>query len=534
MAKRMRLLILPWFLLVILLSTTVLAHSGGSGEPAPVSGEKGVLFKGHLPKSKQITLIHDTHFHGNFGDAKKPENIANYFGLINHIRGEKPNSLMLGNGDDLASSILSSVFKGKHMVDAFNAGGLDVNTYGNHDFDMGPEVLLEMVSQSEFNWVSANVVDKRTNEVFGKESGASSFVIKNVNGVKVGITGLINEEAPEITSMGEYAIVLKPADAMKAIFPKMKRAGADIVVVLSHLASPVAEQLALDVKGIDVILGDHAGFSFEQPKVINNTILSFVGDEFKHLGVLDLTVGVNGKVTDFSFNRLTLTEEVLKEGFQPDMKVKATMDEYVSKLDSELNVVIGSTTVPLDARKSIVRSSESALGNYLADSFRRYANSDIGMINGGGIRSDKILEPGDITKKMVQEILPFANILVKIEVTGQVVLDALENSVSQIENGAGRFLQVSGITFSFDLTKAAGSRVSNVLINGQQVDLAAKYTIALPNFTANGGDGFSMFESAPRLIDASSGPIDANLIMDTIKRDQIISPVIEGRILKIN
>lgn len=532
MAKKMRLLVLPIVLLITLLSSTVFAHFEES-ESGSSTDDGSLSFKGKLPKSNQVTLIHDTHFHGNFGDANNPENIANYFGLINKIRSEKPNSLMLGNGDDLASSILSSVFKGQHMIDAFNAGGLDVNTFGNHDFDMGPDILLEMVSQSNFNWVSANIVDKRTGEVFGKEVGASSFVIKNVNGVNIGFTGLINEEAPEITSMGENAIVLKPADAMKAIIPKMKGAGADIIVVLSHLASPVAEQLAADVKGIDVIVGDHAAFSYEQPKVINNTILSFVGDEFTYLGILDLTVGVNGKITNFSFKRLTLAEEAAKTGFKPDAAVKAVMDNYVSKLDSELNVVIGSTTVPLDARKSVVRTQESALGNYLADSFKRYTKSDIGLINGGGIRSDKVFEPGDITKKMVLEILPFSNILVKIEVTGQVVVDALENSVSQLEGQAGRFLQVSGVTFTFDSTKQVGSRVSNVLVNGQPIDLTAKYTIGLPSFMADGGDGFSMFKSAPRLIDASSGPIDANLIMDSITNDQTISPKLEGRIVEV-
>lgn len=486
-----------------------------------------------LPKTNQVTLIHDTHFHGNFGNPAKAENIANYFGLINDIKAEKTNALMLGNGDDLASSILSSVFRGQHIIDAFNAGGLDLNTYGNHDFDMGPDVLIEMVEKSNFTWISANVVDKRTNEVFGKEVGAASFVIKNVNGVNIGFTGLINEEAPEITSMGDNAIVLNPAEAMTTIIPVMKAAGADIIVVLSHLSSPVAEQLANDVDGIDVIVGDHAGFSYEQPKLINNTILSFVGDEFKHLGVLDLFIDEEGKIADFSFNRLTLKDEVAKEGFQADENVKAIMDNYVSQLDSELNVVIGTSTVELDARKSVVRTQESALGNYIADAFKNYANADIGLIGGGGIRSDKVFEAGDITKKMAQEIMPFSNVVVKIEVTGQTVVDALENGVSQLENQSGRFLQVSGVTFSFDASQAIGSRVSNVLVGGQPIDLEANYTIALPNFTANGGDGFSMFESAPRLLDEGAGPIDVNVLIDTIKKDQTISPVIEGRITEI-
>jgi 2',3'-cyclic-nucleotide 2'-phosphodiesterase (5'-nucleotidase family) len=485
-----------------------------------------------LPKGKQITLIHDTHFHGNFGDPKKAKNVANYFGLINQIRAEKKHSLMLGNGDDLASSILSSIFRGEHIIDAFNAGGLDVNTFGNHDFDMGPEVLAEMVKKSKFNWVSANVVDKRSNEVFAKEEGANSFVIKNLNGVKVGITGLINEEAPEITSMGENAIVLSPVNAMNAIIPKMKNAGADIIVVLSHLSSPVAEDLAAKVNGIDVILGDHAGYSYEQPTIVNNTILSFVGDEFTHLGVLTLSIE-GTEIKDFGFIRYTLEEEVEKEGFQSDAKVQTVMDTYTSKLDEELNVVIGQNLTVLDTQKSTVRTQEAAIGNYIADTLKAYTNSDVALVNGGGIRSDLVYEPGDITKKMVQSILPFTNYVVKLEVTGDQIVKALENGVSQIENGAGRFAQVSGITFSFNATLPAGERVSEVKVNGEAIDLTKKYTLATADFLANGGDGYESFVDAPKLLDKDAGPLLSQLIMETIAAEKTIAPEVEGRIVEV-
>lgn len=483
------------------------------------------------PEESRITLLHDTHFHGNFGDEDGAENIANYFGLVEQIRSEKPDALMVGNGDDLGSSLLSSVFGADPIVEAFNAGGLNYNTFGNHDFDMGPDVLTEAVEESDFTWVSANVIDDRTDDVFASEAGAESFILHDVNGVQVGITGLVTEDAPHITSMGDYAKVLNPEEAMEAIIPEMNDAGADIIVILSHLDSPVAEELAANVDGIDVILGDHAAFSNEQPVEINDTILSFVGDEFTELGELDLYVK-DGEISNFNFVRHSLENVVAEEGFTPQAEVQKLMEDYYGQLDEELNEVIGENTTDLDTRRAVIRTSETGVGNYFADSVRADMDADIGFLNSGGIRSDTLYEPGGITRRMVQEILPFTNFVVKIEVTGAEVIQALEHGVSDLESTAGRFPQISGMSFSFDTAKDVGDRVFNVQINGESVDLTETYTIGTVDFIAGGGDGYAVFADAPVLIDANAGPLLSTLIMETVEADQVISPEIEGRITR--
>lgn len=478
-----------------------------------------------------LTLLHDTHLHGNFGDVDGAENIANYFGLINKIKQENPNTLMIANGDDVATSVLSSVFDGEHIIEAFNAGGVDVNTFGNHDFDMGPDQLLTLVEKSEFPWVTANIIDKRTGDTFGKEQGVQPFLIKEVNGVKVGLTGLITEEAPFITSMGENAQVIDAAEAMKAVIPKMEAAGADIIVVSSHLSSSTAREVAAQVDGIDVMVGDHAAASNDSLEVINDTLLGFIGDEFEFLGEINLKIE-NGEIVDYNFGRYSLEDEVAN-GLQPDSNVKAVMDSFNAQLDTELGVVIGQTETELDVMKATQRQGETKIGNFVADAIKDYTEADAALVNGGGIRADRIFPVGDLTKRDVMDALPFTNYVVKIEVSGHALLEALENSVSQVESGAGRFAQVSGIQYSYDLDQPAGSRIVEATINGEAIVESETYTLATVDFIAEGGDGYESFKGSTYLIDANSGPLLSTLIIGTIEAKGTINPEIEGRIVDL-
>lgn len=476
---------------------------------------------------KEVTIIHDTHFHGNFGKSDEAENIVNYLSLVSQIRDEKPNSLFVGSGDDLASSVESSLFMGEHMVDAFNAGKLDADTYGNHDFDLGPEQLTSLVEKSQFPWVSANLIDKRTNDVFAAEKGAKQFIVKEVNGVNVGITGLINEEAPDITNLGENAVVLNPVEAMKTIIPEMENAGADIIVVLSHLAGPVAENVAEQVDGIDVIVGDHAGNIYDEPKMVNNTIVSFVGDEFQFLGELTLNIKDN-EIVDYTFLKHDLESE--SGSITPDPTIKEVIDSYWAQLDSEFEKVVGKTEVELDVRKSTIRKEEAVIGNYLADTLRDWAEADVALVNSGGIRSDKVYEAGFLTKGDIMAILPFTNYGVKLELTGEQIRAALENGLSKIEEGAGRFPQVSGMSFGFDPSQPAGSRIVEVKVAGQQLDATKTYTLATLDFVADGGDGYEVFTEATQLIDKNGGPLFSTLIAKTLEEQGSIHPVLDGRI----
>ncbi|MFC6904916.1 bifunctional metallophosphatase/5'-nucleotidase [Halalkalicoccus tibetensis] len=500
------------------------AHSIGRREL--LTGLAGVGALGAMGRAsasgtghETVTLFHDTHFHGLFEDDHA--DIASYFGLIDERARAAENPFVLGNGDDIATSLYSSVFEGEHMIDALNASGLDYNTYGNHEFDLGPEVLAERVAGSEFPWVSANVVDERTGDVFGAEHGAERYVLREAGGVTLGFTGLCTEDTPDVSSPGEHVAFLDPAEAMESLTTEMCRAGADVIVVLSHLASPVAEEVAAAVDDIDVMVGDHYSEVYDEPAEINDAILSFVGDEFEFVGEIELAVN-DGEVADYEFTMHTVAEADV----EPLSAVTEVVERYEAELDEELDVEIGETTVELDVRRETIRYGESNVGNYVADVKREETGADVGLMNGGGLRSDQVYGPGPITRRTVVDVLPFPNELVTIDVDGESLRAALEHGVS--EPGHGRFPQVSGMSFAYDPDAPAGERVGEVEVNGEALDPDGTYELATNDFVAGGGDGYEMFEG---LADGpGEGPLLSTVVIDAIEAEGTISPEVEGRI----
>jgi 2',3'-cyclic-nucleotide 2'-phosphodiesterase (5'-nucleotidase family) len=317
-----------------------------------------------------VTIVHDTHFHGSL-TGQDGVTLAHYAALAKSIREQNPNTLIVGNGDDLAPSLMSSLFRGQHMVDALGALGLDVNTMGNHEFDYGPDNLLEKVRASAFPWVTANVLDRRTGDAFGSEVGVRRFTIKEVAGVKIGVTGVAPAETPQVTSIGPYAEVRDPNQALAEVIPQMRAAGAQVTLVLSHLSWPASEAAAAAVPGIDVIVGDHAGQALDQPNVIGSTIVSRRGDELRILGQLDLTIQ-GGKIVSHQYTGHKLTREL-----PTDPAVAGIIDQYQAQLDVRLGEVIGQTSVALDARRTENRVGETNLGNFIADTLRTWGSADV-------------------------------------------------------------------------------------------------------------------------------------------------------------
>lgn len=471
----------------------------------------------------EVTIIHDSHVHGNF--ASNNTDIAQKAYIINEIRSRKPDALFVGNGDDLGTSILSGEFQGAHIIAAFNQMGMAVNTMGNHDFDMGPETFLARAKESQFPWVSANLRDMRTGEVFGKEVGVRPFWIREVNGVKVGFTGLAPAETLTLSSPGPNLKALGYAEAMREVLPQMRAAGAQVIILLSHICGEETEALAAEVDGIDAIVGDHCATVLEEPIKVNETIISRVGDEFRNVGELTLQVQA-GRVVGFTFTKHAITDQSPQ-----DPTIGALITEYQTKLDASIERVIGTTATPLDTMKSHNRLRETAIGNFVSDVARTVTQAEIGLTNGGNIRADQLFEPGPLTKKDIINILPFTNYLMKIEMTGRAIQEALELSASTIGTGNGRFLQVSGLTFRLDPTRAVGARVSDVRVGGEPLDLARSYTVGLNSFLAGGGDGYSMFTDAKVLVDANAGPLLSTSVIEAVEQVGTIVPRVEGRIL---
>ena len=475
----------------------------------------------------RLTLLHDTHFHGELDDPRGVT-LAHFFGLARQLRAAHPNTLMLGVGDDLAPSLYSATFRGEHMIAALNAAGLDVNTFGNHEFDYGPDVLRARIRESAFPWVTANVLDAHTGDAFGADLGVRRFVLRPLGGVMLGFTGFAPAETARLSSPGPDVLVLDPIDAARQVVPQMRAAGAQVIIVLSHLAWPDSERLAAAVDGIDVIVGDHASTALRQPRVVNGTIVSRRGDGMRLLGQLDLEVA-GGRIVGWRY-----AEHPLSPDLPPDPAVDAVLAHYRDALDAALAEVVGVTAVPLDARAAPSRSRETNLGNLLADALRDWGQTDVGLQNGGGIRSDRVYDAGPLSRRDLAAILPFANYAATLRLSGAALRDALEHSVGAIGEGAGRFLQVSGLAFTYDPAAPPGSRVREVAVGGVPLDPTATYTVALNDYLATGGDEYTAFAEAEVLVPSQAGPLITAVLADYVATLGTVEPAEEGRIRDVS
>ena len=218
-------------------------------------------------------------------------------------------------------------------------------------------------------------------------------------------------------------------------------------------------------------------------------------------------------------------------GIEPDPEIAAVVKSYQDKLDQELAIEIGTTETPLDSRRATVRSQEAAIGNLIADAMRGAVDADVAITNGGGIRADREYTAGTkLTRGDILAELPFGNKTVKLEVTGAQLREALENGFSQVEEGGGRFPQVSGMAIEVDLSKPAGQRVQAVMVGDGPLDDAKTYTVATNDFMARGGDGYTAFEGGKALIDPIDAQLMASQVIDYIAAEKTVRPSAEGRI----
>jgi 5'-nucleotidase len=422
-------------------------------------------------------------------------------------------------GDFLSSSVASTVFKGEQMVAALNAAGLDLATLGNHEFDFGVDLLLQRMAEARWQWVVSNVVDIATGKPIG---GAAPYVVRTFGSLKVGFIGLcLTTEATGRETLRRIQLI-NPLVAAARYLPVLKKERVDVIVAITHLTLAEDEALAQRFPQIDVIVGGHEHFPITVME--NRTLISKAGSDARWVARIDVNRRHGGSV-ERHFELVPITAAL-----PDDPRTADVVNAYEARLGPELDVVIASTRVPLDGVAARIRSSETNLGNLVADAMRASADAEIAMVNSGGVRGDRVHNPGPLTRRALVEIQPFGNVVCKVAVPGRIVLDALNHGVAQLPASAGRFPQVSGLTMKVDVNRPAGDRVSDVRVNGQPLDPARSYTMAIPDFVFNGGDGYTMFAGQRVLIDPASGTTVLSALETYVAAKKEIAPQVDGRI----
>lgn len=455
-------------------------------------------------------------------DRGKRGGLARVATLRKRILAEQPNTLFVLGGDTLSPSVASNLFRGKQMVAAWNALGLDYAVYGNHEFDFGPEVLRERMRESRFTWLGANVIDRATGRIF---ADTPATVLREVGGIKVGILGVVTETTA-FSSQAGAGVEFRPAVATAIrLVRELRRRGAQVVIALTHL--PMSDDKALArAAQPDVIMGGHEHEILQS--MVGRTPIFKVGSDARDLGRVDLNLDPrSGRLLSVDWSLIPVTDAV-----PPDPEAAEAIGVYEKELSAALDKPVGRTDVELDARQVTNRTGETNLADFIADTYRRQTGADTALFNGGSIRSNTTYGPGVLTRRDVLSILPFENPIVKIEVTGATIRAALEHGLGRIaeDREDGRFPQVSGIRYVFDERRPAGSRITGVTVGGAPLDDAKTYTLATNIYVLGGGDGYTMFRGARALITPEEGQVEPAVVISALGAVPSIAPKTDGRI----
>lgn len=437
-------------------------------------------------ENQSIIIYHTNDVHARVEGTDSQIGYAKIAGLVLADKDAGKNVLLLDAGDATHGQSIANLSNGESIIKIMNLAGYEGMTAGNHDFNYGKENLLELRDLADFPLMGANVL---TSE--GKNF-LDDYFIKEIAGKKILILGLSTPETlykshPKNT---EGLVFIDPVETAKQILA-INRSKVDFVIALSHLGQEgnyTSNLLAEEVSGIDLIIDGH---SHDKGEVkVGDTVIVQTGEYGGSLGKVEVTF--TGDTPNIASSILQASDLI---DIEPKEDVVNLISEYKEAVDLIQSEVIGKTTVKLEGTRDMVRTGETNLGNLITDAILSKSGADLVLTNGGGIRAS--IEPGDITRKNVFDVLPFGNLIAVKEVPGSVIKDMLEFSVRLYPESNGGFLHAAGVTFAFDESKEPLSRVHDVKIQGQALDANKIYTLATNDFLAAGGDGYTMLGDYP-------------------------------------
>jgi 5'-nucleotidase/UDP-sugar diphosphatase len=427
-------------------------------------------------------------------------------------------------GDTLSPSLMSGIDRGYHIVQLLNMIPPDAFVPGNHEFDFGKDVFLQRMKEAQFPLFAANMRNGDGSVL----PGFKDRIIFEIDGVRIGLTGQALTETPQVSNSGDVRFSPLVASVREQT-KTLRSEGADFTVAVVH--APRSQDLELfNGRAADLILTGHDHDLFLDYD--GRTAIVESSHDAHYVTMIDLTIRVGlsegRRVTSwFPKFRVVDTADV-----DPDPTVLAVVRGYEAELSKELDVAIATTAIQLDSRTATVRTGEAAIGDLFADAIRATTGADIAITNGGGIRGEKVYPPGSaITRRDVLAEFPFGNHVALIDISGKALRAALENGISRMPDSAGRFPQISGMSFEADLSKPAGQRVLSVRAGNEPLDDSRIYKLATNDFMARGSDGYTMFRDAKRLIPDADGPLMANDVMVYLKKIGTVKTGVDGRIV---
>lgn len=402
-------------------------------------------------------------------------------------------------GDVLSPSLMSKYYRGHQMIDALNAAKLNYATFGNHEFDIEADTLFARIAESNFKWISSNCT-RPDGTPFPKVLPWDTL---RVSGHKVGLFGLTLEG-----SYPSYVRCSSPDSAAHRVIETLSSEGADLIVGLTHQTMEADRNLLGRESKLDLILGGHEHEA--QDSVVSGRHAVKADADAKTAQFVTLWGGKGNW-------RQAVGLVAINDALPADTGVAKVVARWGDSLQRQLGPArpVGRTAVWIGPSDGVSRRKESVLGDLVTDAMRAGTGAEVALLNSGTLRLDHPIQPGPITNHELEAIFPFADQtrVVTFPLTGARLRHLLEHGVSEAVLGTGGFLQVSGLTYTFDPHRPSGTRVLGDLhrTNGKVVGPRDTVTAAFGVYMAcEGGDGYSVPEaesacgqklSAPRAVD---------------------------------
>lgn len=510
------------------------------------------------PQPLSLTLLHtnDTHAHieqyDSYGSSCDEADGDGCFGgvsrratRIKQALSVSENVLFLDAGDQFQGTLYYTYFKQEVIETFMTELGYDAMTLGNHEFDDGPEVLGEFLQAIRFPVVCSNLDVSLEPYMQGQ---VEPYLVYEIEGERVGIVGYITEETSFLSSPGPNVKFLPEIASVRSAVEDLEAQGINKIIALSHCGYNCDQEVGAAVDGLDVIIGGHTHtlLSDTDPDAAGpypTVVESPNGDPVLVVTAYQWGQYLGNLRVDFDEAGLPINWEgapiLLDETFEQDREVLDVVSVYKNQLDTFANEVVGKTDIDLDGSEDSCRFGECNLGDLMTDMMVwELTDQDISIavLNSGTIRTS--VPQGEITVGQVMEIAPFGNCLATMKLAGADLRAALEHSVSRAEDpgndGTGRFLQVSGIRFTWDPDQPVGSRIVSVEVDKgdgyyEALDDETVYNIACTDYLREGGDDYTIFKD--KAIDPYDfGPLLNDVIIDYLKVFSPVHPQTEGRI----
>ncbi len=475
----------------------------------------------------EIVILHtnDTHcdIENGFGFA----GVKEYKDDMESLYGNT-NVTLVDAGDAVQGGAIGKLTSGEAIIDLMNEVGYDIFTPGNHEFDYQMEQFYKLMNSFNGSVISSNFIELSTNK-----SVYDAYEIVSYGDFEIAYVGITTPETFTKSTPayfqdgnGNFIYSFSEGNNGQTLYNNVQNSvdkaiseGADYVVAVAHLgveegSNPYrSTDVIANTTGIDVIIDGHSHTTLENEIIKNkngeDVILNQTGDKFENLG----KITINNNTGEITAELISGDEET---GYtKKDAEVQSKVDEVNAEFEVLLNTVIAHSEVDLvvndpETGDRLIRNQETNLGDLCADAYRSMLDADVAIVNGGGIRAD--VSAGDITYGDVIAVHPWGNNAMSVEVSGQVILDALEMGAKSSPEESGGFMQVSGLTYTINtaipssvvtdeqggFVKVDGAyRVGEVVIGGEPIDLDKMYVLAAHDYMLlHFGDGMTMFKDA--------------------------------------